>query len=65
MMISKQWRYSGKLIPASLKRVENYPSHLENTLTYTDVYKQSKKSSEEARKLKKLIEQTERLMEKK
>ncbi|MEG4804240.1 hypothetical protein QUB63_25530 [Microcoleus sp. ARI1-B5] len=60
--LSIQGKQARVLIPESLKRVKDYPSELEY-LTYAEIVEQAKTSREVA-KLKKLIEQEQRLMEK-
>lgn len=61
-VLSIQGKQARILIPESLKRVKDYPSELEY-LTYAEIVEQAK-ISREAAKLKKLIEQEQRLMEK-
>lgn len=61
-VLSIQGKQARVLIPESLKRVKDYPSELEY-LTYAEIVEQAKTSREVA-KLKKLIEQEQRLMEK-
>lgn len=61
-VLSIQGKQAKALIPESLKRVKDYPSELEY-LTYAEIVEQAKTSREVA-KLKKLIEQEQRLMEK-
>lgn len=56
----------GELIPASLKRVRDYPSELENK-TLEEIIELSKDNgdaAQKAKKLKKLAEQQKRLKEK-
>lgn len=56
----------GELIPASLKRVRDYPSELENK-TLEEIIELSKgegETAQKAKKLKKLVEQQRRLKEK-
>ena len=61
-ILKAQGKKAKDLIPETLKRVQDYPSELEN-LTYTEIVKQSRNSTKAA-KMKKLIEQEHRLMEK-
>lgn len=56
-----QGKKAGDLIPATLKRSDSYMSKLEN-LTYARIIEMAEGGSSEAKKMKKLIEQTERLM---
>jgi hypothetical protein len=56
----------GELIPASLKRVRDYPSELENK-TLEEIIELSRgngETAQKAKKLKKLAEQQKRLKEK-
>ncbi len=58
-----QGKKAGDLIPATLKKSESYFADLESH-TYTEILELAERGSVEAKKMKKLIEQTERLMEK-
>jgi hypothetical protein len=58
-----QGKKAGDLIPATLKKSESYAVELENH-TYAQIIEMAEGGSSGAKKMKKLIEQTERLMEK-
>ncbi|MFB2974969.1 DUF4157 domain-containing protein [Microseira sp. BLCC-F43] len=58
-----QGKKAGDLIPSTLKKSESYASELENH-TYAQIVEMAEGGSAAAKKMKKLIEQTERLMEK-
>lgn len=58
-----QGKKAGDLIPATLKKSESYFADLESH-TYREILELAERGSVEAKKMKKLIEQTERLMEK-
>lgn len=65
-LINRALTPAGRLINASLKRVKGYPSELENK-TYAEICGLTGEGGDiavKAKKLKKLIEQTNRLMEK-
>ena len=61
-VLNMQGRRAGELIPATLKRSESYAEELADK-TYAEIVELAG-SSEKAAKMKKLIEQTNRLMEK-
>ena len=58
-----QGKKAGDLIPATLKKSDSYMSELENR-TYADIIEMAEGGTSQAKKMKKLTEQTQRLMDK-